>query len=140
MGWRFHWVSSNGSDFNTDFHVSFTKEEHASGKVKYNYDVQGFPSMEAPGLIVFYKDGKGRIFHTYSTYSRGLDFFMGTYRILDTVPKGRDEEGLSFPMEWVRYHDRYGTNQFADADKPYWPTAELAGDPACECATAGGRA
>ena len=136
MGWKFNWVSSNGSDFNTDFHVSFTKEEVASGKVHYNYGVEAHPSTEAPGLSVFYKDEDGRIFHTYSTYSRGLDPFMTTYRFLDVVPKGRDEDHLEFSMEWVRYHDSYGTNQFADADKPYWPTVEAATATSCACSTA----
>jgi predicted dithiol-disulfide oxidoreductase (DUF899 family) len=121
MGWRFKWVSSYGDDFNADFHVSFTTEEIAQGKVDYNYTMQEFPSAEAPGLSVFYKDADGSVFHTYSTYGRGVEVLMSTYRILDLVPKGRDEDHLDFDMEWVRYHDRYGTNEFADADKPYWP-------------------
>ena len=121
MGWHFQWVSSYGSDFNADFHVSFTKEEMAQGKVNYNYTMQEFPSAEAPGLSVFYKDADGDVFHTYSTYGRGPEPLMGTYTILDMVPKGRDEDQLGFSMEWVRHHDRYGTDEFADADKPYWP-------------------
>ncbi len=121
MGWRFHWVSSHGTDFNTDFHVSFTEQELATGQVNYNYTMQEFPSSEAPGLSVFAKDATGQVFHTYSSYGRGVEEPMTTYRILDMVPKGRDEDQLSFSMEWVRYHDRYGTNAFADADKPYWP-------------------
>src|SRR5438876_8281007 len=121
MGWHFKWVSSHGSDFNADFHVSFTREEMAQGKVNYNYTMQEFPSAEAPGLSVFYKDADGAVFHTYATYGRGLDPLVGTYTILDLVPKGRDEDNLGFPMEWVRHHDRYGTIEFADADKPYWP-------------------
>lgn len=120
MGWRFPWISSHGTDFNRDFHVSFTEQE-AKGKVHYNYTLQEFPSQEAPGMSVFYKDENGDIFHTYSTYGRGLDALVGTYVILDFVPKGRDEDHLEFSMEWVRYHDHYGTNEFADADKPYWP-------------------
>jgi predicted dithiol-disulfide oxidoreductase (DUF899 family) len=122
MGWRFKWVSSYGSDFNRDFHVSFTPEEMARGKVDYNYALQEFPSNEAPGATVFYKNAGREIFHTYSTYGRGLDPLVGTYTILDLVPKGRDEDGLGFTMEWVRHHDRYGTDIFADPDKPYWPT------------------
>ncbi len=121
MGWRFKWVSSYGGDFNADFHVSFTKEEIAQGKVNYNFTMQEFPSAEAPGLSVFRKDAAGNVFHTYSTYGRGLEVLMNTYSILDLVPKGRDEDQLGFSMEWVRYHDRYGSNEFADADKPYWP-------------------
>jgi predicted dithiol-disulfide oxidoreductase (DUF899 family) len=130
MGWHFNWVSSYGSDFNRDFHVSFTKAEMAKGKVNYNYTLQEFPSEEAPGLSVFYKDPSGDIFHTYSTYGRGLEPLLGTYMILDLVPKGRDEDHLGFSMEWVRYHDRYGTNEFADANKPYWPeTASASSTP-----------
>jgi predicted dithiol-disulfide oxidoreductase (DUF899 family) len=121
MGWRFDWVSSNGSDFNYDYHVSFTPEELAKGKVDYNYTEEEFPSAEAPGISIFYKDAEGNIYHTYSAYGRGVEVLLGTYRVLDLVPKGRDEEGLDFSMSWVRYHDKYGTDEFADKDKPYWP-------------------
>jgi len=121
MGWRVKWVSSSGSDFNRDFQVSFTKEEMAQGKVDYNYTLQEFPSEEAPGISVFYKDSRGSVFHTYSTYGRGVEPLVGTYMILDLVPKGRDEDHLGFTMEWVRHHDRYGTDEFADATRPYWP-------------------
>lgn len=133
MGWRFPWVSSHESDFNTDFHVSFTEEQLAERKVEYNYTLQEFPSEEAPGLSVFYKDPAGQIFHTYSTFGRGLDSLLSTYAVLDLVPKGRDEEGLAFTMAWVRYHDRYGTNQFADADKPYWPEISETAPTGCGC-------
>ncbi|MEP6671946.1 MAG: DUF899 domain-containing protein [Chthoniobacter sp.] len=136
MGWRFQWVSSAGSDFNADFHVSFTAEEMAQGKVDYNYTLQEFPSAEAPGLSVFYKDAAGDIFHTYSTYGRGLESLMSTYRILDMVPKGRDEDQLDFSMAWVRYHDRYDTNAFADADKPYWPETASTASASCGCGSA----
>jgi predicted dithiol-disulfide oxidoreductase (DUF899 family) len=135
MGWHFAWVSSHDSDFNWDFHVSFTKEEMARGQVEYNYTLQEFPSEEAPGLSVFYRNAAGEIFHTYSTFGRGLDPLLGTYMMLDLVPKGRDEEGLGFSMAWVRYHDRYGTDQFADADKPYWPETEATASSACGCAS-----
>src|SRR2546425_7968025 len=107
MGWRFKWVSSYGNDFNFDYHVSFTKDEMAKGKVYYNYDMNEFPSDEGPGISVFYKDGTGDIFHTYSSYARGLDMLVGAYNYLDLVPKGRDEDALAFTMEWVRHHDRY---------------------------------
>jgi len=140
MGWRFKWVSSYGGDFNADFHVSFTEEELAQGKVNYNYTMQEFPSAEAPGLSVFYQDAAGTVFHTYSTYGRGVELLMGTYRILDLVPKGRDEDHLGFSMEWVRYHDRYGTNEFADADKPYWPATESPSSASCGCGSAEARA
>jgi len=73
----------------------------------YNYQMQNFPSDEAHGLSVFYKDGEGNIFHTYSTYGRGLDILLGVYNFLDMAPKGRDEDALAFPMAWIRHHDRY---------------------------------
>ena len=136
MGWRFKWVSSYGSDFNADFHVSFTKDEMAQGKVNYNYTMQEFPSEEAPGISVFYKDAGGDVFHTYSTYGRGVEPLVATYMILDMVPKGRDEDHLSFTMEWVRHHDRYGTDQFADANKPYWPVTASPSSTTCSCGSA----
>jgi predicted dithiol-disulfide oxidoreductase (DUF899 family) len=106
MGWRFKWVSSYGSDFNRDFHVSFTKEELANEKVDYNYGmVEGYD--ELPGLSAFYKDENGAVFHTYSTYARGLDILIGAYNYLDLAPKGRDEAALPWTMAWVRHHDRY---------------------------------
>jgi predicted dithiol-disulfide oxidoreductase (DUF899 family)/uncharacterized damage-inducible protein DinB len=108
MGWRFPWVSSNGSDFNYDYKVSFTKEDMTPGKRPYNYGTVDFPSEEGPGLSVFYKDADGQIFHTYSTYGRGLDILLTTYNLLDMTPKGRDEEGMTpHAMAWVRHHDRY---------------------------------
>lgn len=108
MGWRFTWVSSYGSDFNADHHVSFTTDEMARGKVEYNYEMTEFPSEEAPGISAFYKDGDGTVFHTYSAYARGLDMLVGAYNVLDLAPKGRDEAGLPWTMAWVRHHDRYG--------------------------------
>jgi predicted dithiol-disulfide oxidoreductase (DUF899 family) len=110
MGWTFNWVSSYGTSFNYDYHVSFTKDETANGKVYYNYGMQEFPAEEAPGLSVFYKEAAtGDVFHTYSTYGRGLDILLGAYNFLDLAPKGRDEEGLANTMAWVRHHDRYDT-------------------------------
>jgi predicted dithiol-disulfide oxidoreductase (DUF899 family) len=108
MGWRFKWVSSLGSDFNYDFHVSFTPEEQ-EGKVFYNFEKQEFPSDEAPGISVFYKDEAGTVFHTYSAYSRGLDAVNGAYQLLDLAPKGRDEAGLPWSMAWLKHRDKYGT-------------------------------
>jgi predicted dithiol-disulfide oxidoreductase (DUF899 family) len=108
MGWSFKWVSSLGSDFNYDFHVSFTPEEQ-EGKVFYNFEKQEFPSDEAPGISVFYKDEAGNVFHTYSAYSRGLDAVNGAYQLLDLAPKGRDEAGLPWSMAWLKHHDKYGT-------------------------------
>lgn len=107
MGWNFKWVSSYETSFNADYHVSFTKDEMAKGKVNYNYGMNVFPSDEAPGVSVFYKDADGGIFHTYSTYARGLDILLGAYNFLDLAPKGRDEDSLPYPMAWVRHHDRY---------------------------------
>ncbi len=106
MGWHFKWVSSLGSDFNFDYHVSATPEEKAKGVANYNYEVTEFPSDERPGTSVFYKDPARRIFHTYSCYGRGLDILIGAYNFLDLVPKGRDEDGLAYGMAWVRHHDK----------------------------------
>jgi len=110
MGWQFPWVSSYGTAFNRDFHVSFTKDEVASGKMHYNYAEQLFPSEEGPGFSVFVTNVQGDIFHTYSTYGRGGESVLGTYHLLDLVPKGRNEDGLPFPMAWVRHHDRYSAH------------------------------
>jgi predicted dithiol-disulfide oxidoreductase (DUF899 family) len=121
MGWRFNWVSSYENDFNYDYHVSFTKDEMDSGKVFYNFGMTEFPSTEAPGISVFYKDEKGDVFHTYSGFARGTESTLGTYNFLDFVPKGRDEDDLAFSMSWVRHHDRYEEGFLADATKPYWP-------------------
>jgi len=107
MGWRFKWVSSYGNDFNYDYQVSFTKEQIASGAKYYNYDITSYPSEEAHGTSVFYKDAAGDVFHTYSAYARGCDILLGAYNWLDLAPKGRDEDGLGFTMAWVRHHDRY---------------------------------
>jgi predicted dithiol-disulfide oxidoreductase (DUF899 family) len=107
MGWHFKWVSSFGSDFNFDYQVSATPEEKANGVANYNYAVTEFPSDERPGTSVFYKNEAGEVFHTYSSYGRGLDLLIGAYNFLDMAPKGRDEEGLRYGMAWVRHHDKY---------------------------------
>lgn len=107
MGWDFAWVSSHSNDFNYDFHVSFTPEELAGGAVNYNYGLTRRPSEESPGISLFYKNGAGEIFHTYSTYGRGVEVMMGTYNMLDLAPKGRSEREVPYKMEWVRHHDRY---------------------------------
>jgi predicted dithiol-disulfide oxidoreductase (DUF899 family) len=114
MGWDFKWVSANGNDFNYDFGVSFTPEEVAKGKLHYNYGEWPLASDEWPGISVFYKDDAGEVFHTYSTYGRGVEVMMGTYNMLDLMPKGRDEDPGQ-GMEWVRHHDRY---EPAPAAKP----------------------
>jgi predicted dithiol-disulfide oxidoreductase (DUF899 family) len=105
MGWRFQWASSTGSDFNFDYGVSCTGEQRAGHN--YNFGTAGFPGEEAPGLSVFARNSSGEAFHTYSSYARGLEDFMGIYRFLDVVPKGRDEGGLAHGMAWVRHHDKY---------------------------------
>ncbi|PCC68516.1 Predicted dithiol-disulfide oxidoreductase, DUF899 family [Nannocystis exedens] len=106
MGWTFPWLSSHGSSFNYDFHVSFDPADVAAQAVEYNYTTQAFLHPEAPGLSVFAREGDA-VYHTYSTYGRGLEPVMATYAILDITPLGRQEEGLEFPMAWVRHHDRY---------------------------------
>jgi predicted dithiol-disulfide oxidoreductase (DUF899 family) len=108
MGWTFPWVSSHGTTFNRDFHVTFTPEERKSGAADYNFGSVP-PGDEMPGVSVFWKDDAGTVFHTYSTYGRGVEVMMHTYRLLDLTPEGRDEDGLDFTMAWVRHHDRYET-------------------------------
>jgi predicted dithiol-disulfide oxidoreductase (DUF899 family) len=107
MGWSFPWVSSHGSDFNFDYHVSFTPTEIAEGKAYYNYAVRPIDVSEEQGISVFYKNEIGEVFHTYSCHGRGIDMVNGAYQFLDLVPKGRDEERFDFPMAWVRRHDQY---------------------------------
>jgi predicted dithiol-disulfide oxidoreductase (DUF899 family) len=107
MGWRFKWVSSFGNEFNFDYHVSFTKDEVTKGEGYYNYEVSRSIGEERPGASVFYKNEKGELFHTYSTYERGLDMLIAAYNYIDLTPKGRDESGLNHPMDWLRHHDRY---------------------------------
>jgi predicted dithiol-disulfide oxidoreductase (DUF899 family) len=107
MGWQFPWVSSHGSDFNFDFRVSFTPQDKARGEVPYNYGTWPFVSEELPGLSVFVRDDEGSVFHTYSTYGRGVEVMMGTYALIDLTPKGRDEQDVFYKMDWVRHHDRY---------------------------------
>jgi predicted dithiol-disulfide oxidoreductase (DUF899 family) len=119
MGWKFKWVSSFGSDFNFDYHVSFTPEEKAKGKVYYNYEMTEFPADEAPGASVFYKDAAGEVLHTYSSFARGLDPMLTAYQWLDIVPKGRDEDGLAFTMSWVRHHDKYDDGYGVDAKSEF---------------------
>lgn len=113
MGWRFPWASSFGTEFNRDFGVLFDAAERQAGR-RYNYgSMENFPSEEAPGLSVFAKGGDGAVYHTYSTYGRGLDPLLGAYTCLDLTPKGRDEAGLPWPMAWVRHHDKYESKPVA---------------------------
>ena len=104
MGWQFPWVSSHDNDFNYDYGVSFTPDDVANGALNYNFGKPAFRD-ELPGVSVFATDDAGAVFHTYSTYGRGVEVMMGTYRMLDLVPKGRDEHGHN--MSWVCHHDRY---------------------------------
>jgi len=107
MGWTFKWASSFGTDFNYDYQVSVRSEEMEKGKVYYNYcEIEPF-STECHGISAFYKDEKGSVFHTYSTYGRGLDMMNTAYHYLDLVAKGRDEEAFDFTLAWVRHHDKY---------------------------------
>lgn len=105
MGWTFPWVSSNGSDFNFDYHVSFTEEELKRGEALYNYQTIDPGIDELPGCSVFATNDAGEVFHTYSSYARGCEQLMGAFWFLDMVPKGRNEPNRI--MEWVRHHDRY---------------------------------
>ena len=105
MGWTFPWYSSRRSDFNFDYHVSVTPEQLKGGNAEYNYRPDGFGQSEGPGVSVFIRDGQ-KIYHTYSTYARGLDMLNVAYHYMDLVPKGRDE-GSGNGMSWLRRHDEY---------------------------------
>lgn len=107
MGWSFPWVSSGGSDFNFDYQASATPEELAAGRAYYNFAICSNTVSEMVGVSVFYRSGPGEVYHTYSCYARGVEMVNGAYHFLDLVPKGRDEDGLRHPMEWVRRHDQY---------------------------------
>lgn len=107
MGWRFPWFSSADSTFNYDFGVSFTAEQIESRNTFYNFRDGASVGPEMPGISTFVRDDEGSIFHTYSTYSRGLDPLNSAYQLLDLVAKGRDENQLPLPMDWIRRHDEY---------------------------------
>src|ERR1700726_850749 len=122
MGWRFKWVSSFGSDFNFDYHVSFTPDEIRKGKVYYNYDVREFQVEELAGTSMFYKDANGDIFHTYSVFARGSEMLGGAYGYLDHLPKGRNETGPNHDLsDWVRHHDKYGDAGLVETTGRYVP-------------------
>jgi predicted dithiol-disulfide oxidoreductase (DUF899 family) len=106
MGWRFKWLSSARTDFNFEFKVSFTPEQIKSGKRIYNYAPLDMDIDEREGVSAFYKDKDGHVFHTYSSYARGIDLLNTTYNFLDLTAKGRDENPDS-PQDWVRYKDEY---------------------------------
>jgi predicted dithiol-disulfide oxidoreductase (DUF899 family) len=117
MGWKFKWVSSNGNDFNYDYKVTFTKEQASSGKPSYNFGTIPPFGEETPGASVFIKKD-GEVFHTYSTYARGLDMFLPTYHWLDITAKGRDEAEMKpHAMAWVRHHDRYNDGKMVEVGK-----------------------
>jgi predicted dithiol-disulfide oxidoreductase (DUF899 family) len=107
LGWSFPWHSSNGSDFNHDYAVSFDANEVGDGQLVYNYATDTAKATEMPGISVFSRSANGALFHTYSTFARGLDMLNSAYHYLDLVPKGRDEAGLSHPMAWLRMRDEY---------------------------------
>jgi len=106
MGWKFKWVSSFKNEFNFDYHVSFTPEEIKSGTLFYNYAKIKMDMDEREGVSAFYRDAKGDVFHTYSSYARGIDMLNTTYHFLDLTAKGRDENPDS-TQDWVKYHDKY---------------------------------
>ena len=129
MGWRFTWVSSYANDFNYDFNVSFTPEEMQTGRAYYNYR-HGNPGLaDLSGDSVFFKDASGAIFHTYSTFGRGGEEFLGAYRFLDVMPKGRDENGPYRTLaDWVRPRNMYGKGGVVEGNGRYHV-------PSCACAT-----
>lgn len=127
MGWRFRWVSSHNSDFNYDFNVSFTPGQVAAGRAFYNYETENPWMEDRSGDSVFFKDEQGRIFHTYSTFGRGGEEFLGIYRYLDATPKGRDENGPYRTLaDWVRPRTMYGSEGFVEANGRYH-------QPSCGC-------
>jgi predicted dithiol-disulfide oxidoreductase (DUF899 family) len=131
MGWKFRWVSSYHSDFNYDFNVSFTRQDSASGRAIYNYDVVPEWAAEIEDLSgnsVFYKEDGGQIFHTYSTFGRGGEEFLSIYRFLDATPKGREENGPYHSLtDWARPRNMYGKGGTVEPTGRYH-------HPACACA------
>ncbi len=111
MGWTFDWVSSFDGSFNEDFNVSFGPDHKSEDTVFYNFRDTNFPADEAPGASVFAKDDDGdddgAVYHTYSTYGRGLDVLNGAYAYMDLAPFGRDEVSEGHKMGWLRHHDSY---------------------------------
>jgi predicted dithiol-disulfide oxidoreductase (DUF899 family) len=128
MGWSFTWVSSYNSEFNYDFNVSFTPEQIATGRAFYNYEYTNPGLEDRSGDSVFVKDETGQIFHTYSTYGRGGEEFLGVYRYLDATPKGRSENGPYRTLaDWVRPHNMYGKGGLVEESGRYHT-------PDCTCA------
>ena len=132
MDWRFRWYSSYDSEFNYDYHVSFTPEQLAAGKIDYNYGAAEFPCEELSGISIFYKDDAGDVFHTYSTYGRGDEVVDTAYMYLDLTPKGRNETGPRNNLtDWVRHHDRYDAAGVVNADGRFVPGQSA--EPVCHC-------
>ena len=124
MGWNVTWVSSFGSDFNYDFHVSFRPEEVAAGRAYYNYEWQKPWLEDYSGDSVFFKDESGQIFHTYSTFGRGGEELLGAYNVLDMTPKGRDEKGPYRSLaDWVRPRNMYGKGGTVEGNGRFHPEA-----------------
>lgn len=130
MGWRCRWVSCHGTSFSYDYHVSFTEQQVASGKVFYNYREDPIPMTELSGHSVFAKDAHGVVHHTYSAYGRGAEELLGTYMFLDMTPNGRNEPERGNLTDWVRHHDRYGAGGHVDDTGRFVATA-AAGDGCC---------
>jgi predicted dithiol-disulfide oxidoreductase (DUF899 family) len=127
MGWQITWVSSYHSDFNYDFNVSFKPEDMAAGNAYYNYRRTNPGVEDLSGSSVFFKDDAGQIFHTYSSYARGDEQFLGAYAILDVMPKGRNENGPYHSLaDWVRPKNMYAKNGTVEANGRYHA-------PACAC-------
>jgi predicted dithiol-disulfide oxidoreductase (DUF899 family) len=127
MGWRFKWVSSYHSDFNYDFNISFRPEDVAAHGAYYNYRYTDPGLEDLSGDSVFFKDDSGQIYHTYSTYGRGGEEFLGTYRFLDVTPKGRNENGPYHSLaDWVRLRDMYGKGGTVEGNGRYHA-------PSCAC-------
>lgn len=123
MGWHFDWVSSHGTEFNYDFQASHKPQDISNNTAYYNYGPMEYPAEDTHGISVFYKDAAGQVFHTYSSYARGVEMLANTYNFLDMAPKGRDEDAFEFPMAWVRHHDRYDVEPTAARKLPDEETA-----------------
>lgn len=106
MGWKFNWVSANKSDFNYDFYASFRKSDVRSKKAFFNFKLSNPETSDREGISTFYKDTRGNIFYTYSTFARGIDLINTTYNLLDLTAKGRDEDSAE-SHGWLNYHDMY---------------------------------
>jgi predicted dithiol-disulfide oxidoreductase (DUF899 family) len=131
MDWRIRWVSSFGSDFNYDFNVSFWPQDIAAGRAFYNYQHTDRVLEDLSGNSVFFKNAAGEIFHTYSTFGRGGEEFLGAYRILDVTPKGRDENGPHRSLaDWVRPKNMYGKGGMVEGNGRFHA-------PTCACAVHG---